>query len=229
MNDSTAHPLHDALHAHVRESGGDAGAHLAGLADGALRIARRQQRLARAGIGLVAAAAVATAWAAVADGTSSPAQVLPGGGDGTGKAALVSLLPVTSADQRPCAPGSGGWTVHASADHPTYCVRVDRTTGMTGVEVASAKAVKSDTDGTWLVEVSLDEADRKSFAALTGSLATAPVPRNGFAIVVDGKLWGTPYVSAAITGGRLEIVGPFYGDLTRDTAQDLAHRLDPGR
>ncbi|MFC9284554.1 hypothetical protein [Streptomyces collinus] len=48
MNDSTEHPLHgallhDALHAHVRESGGDGvGACLAGLADGALRVARRR-------------------------------------------------------------------------------------------------------------------------------------------------------------------------------------------
>ncbi|MFI0514586.1 SecDF P1 head subdomain-containing protein [Streptomyces sp. WSLK1-5] len=228
MNDPIAHPLHDALHAHVRDVGGDAGAHLAGLADGALRIARRRQRLTRAGVGLVAAVAVATTWAAVADGATPRAHVVqPGAGDGTGApAALVSFLPVTSSVQEACARGSGGYTVRASATHPASCVRVDRAAGMTGVRVSSAEAGKS--NGTWKVEVSLDAADRERFAALTGSLASKPAPRNEVAIVVDGKLWGTPFVTASITGGRLEIAGPYDGDLTSATAHELAGRLDPG-
>jgi hypothetical protein len=230
MNDSTAHPLHDALHAHVRESGGDAGAHLAGLADGALRIARRRQRLARAGIGLAAVAAVATAWAAVADGTSSRAHVFPpAAGDSTAEAALISLLPVTSSDEHACPPGSGGYTAHASANHPDFCVRADRAAGMTDVKVASARAQRSSVTGTWQVEVRFDPTDRNRFAALTGSIASAPVPRNEIAIVIDGKLWGVPSVSASITGGRLVISGPYLGDLTSAAAHDLAHRLDPGR
>ncbi|MET7688151.1 hypothetical protein ABZT06_09255 [Streptomyces sp. NPDC005483] len=230
MNDSTEHPLHDALHAHVQESGGDAGAQLAGLADGALRIARRRQRLVRAGAGVVAAVAVATTWAAVADGATPRAHVVqPGAGEGTGKAALLSLLPVTSSNEKACAPGSGGYTVPASATHPAFCVRVDRAAGMTGVRVASAKAEKSSLDGTWLVDVRLDSADRDRFAALTGSLASAPAPRNEFAIVIDGKLWGNPYVRTSLTGGRIEIVGPYMGDLTSTTAHELAQRLDPGR
>ena len=66
MNGSNEHPvhetlLHDALHAHVRESGGDAvGACLVGLADGALRVARRRQWLARTGVGVAAVAVVAS-------------------------------------------------------------------------------------------------------------------------------------------------------------------------
>ncbi|MEU6087544.1 hypothetical protein ABZ865_12170 [Streptomyces sp. NPDC047085] len=239
MNDSTEHPLHetllhDALHAHVRESGGDAaGAYLAGLADGALRVARRRQRLARAGLGVVAAAVVATAWVVVADGATPRAHVVQpaaGGGTGnTGKAALISLLPVTSSMEHACTHGSGGYTVHATATYPAFCVHADRARGMTDVRVTSAKAEKSTIDGTWQVEVTLSPADRTRFAALTSSIAAAPSPRNEFAIVIDGKLWGRPYVTSSITGGRLEIVGAYVGDLTSATAHDLAHRLDPGR
>lgn len=232
MNDSTEHPLHasrlhDALHAHVRESAGDAvGAHLVGLADGALRRARRRQRLTRAGAGLAAVAVAATAWVAVADDAPGRAHVIP---PGAGKASALALLPVTSVTERACVQGSGGYTVHATATHPQSCVHADGTRGMTGVRVASAQAVKSPVLGTWQVEVTLSPTDRTRFAALTGSLASAPAPRNEFAIVVDGKLWGTPYVRASLTGGRLEIAGPFDGDLTRASAQDLAQRLDPGR
>ncbi|MFF1303336.1 hypothetical protein [Streptomyces sp. NPDC058307] len=231
MNDSTEHPLHEALHAHVRENAGDAGAQLAGLADGALRIARRRQRLARTGVGIVAAAAVATAWVAVADDAPPRANVIqPAEGDSTGntgKAALLSLLPITSATEQACKQGSGGYSVHASANHPQYCVQADRAKGMTDIQVASAKAVKSSIDGTWQVEVTLDSTDRTRFAALTGSIAPASAPRNGFAIVVDGKLWGMPFVSGSITGGRVEIAGAYSGDLTSATVHDLATRLDP--
>ncbi|MFF7638932.1 hypothetical protein [Streptomyces canus] len=230
MNDSTEHPLRDALHAQVRESGADAaGARLAGLADGALRIARRRQRLVRAGAGIAVAAAVAAAWVAVPDGTTPRGHVVqPAAGDSTGKAALMSLLPVISSTERACAPGSGGLTARASATHSEFCVRTDRAKGMTDVRVASAKAVKSSVDGTWRVEVTLNSADRTRFAALTGSVAPAPAPRNEIAIVIDGKLWGNPYVNRSLTGGRLEIAGPFAGDLTSAAVHDLAHRLDPG-
>ncbi|MFJ9152834.1 SecDF P1 head subdomain-containing protein [Streptomyces sp. NPDC102270] len=231
MNDSTEHPLHDALHAHVRENGADAGAQLAGLADGALRIARRRQRLARAGVGIVAAAAVATAWVAVADDAPPRANVIrPAAGDSTGntgKAALLSLLPITSRTDQACKQGSGGYTVQASATHPKLCVRADRDRGMTDIQVTSAKAFKSSVDGTWRVLVTLDSTDRTRFAALTGSIAPAPAPRNGFAIVVDGKLWGMPYVNRSITGGRVEIAGAYSGDLTSAAVHDLAARLDP--
>ncbi|MEU2054019.1 SecDF P1 head subdomain-containing protein [Streptomyces bungoensis] len=239
MNDSTEYPLHetllhDALHAHVRESGGDAaGARAVGLADGALRVARRRQRLARAGVGAVAAAVVATAWVAVAEGTPQRAHVVePAAGDGTGNtgtAAPVSLLPLTSTVEHACAQGSDGYTVRATPTQPALCVHADRARGMTDVRVTSAKAEKSTVDGTWQVEVTLSPADRTRFAALTGSIAAAPAPRNGFAVVIDGRLWGNPFVTTSITGGRFEIVGAHVGDLTSATAHDLARRLDPGR
>ncbi|MFJ8035838.1 SecDF P1 head subdomain-containing protein [Streptomyces sp. NPDC096032] len=100
---------------------------------------------------------------------------------------------------------------------------------MTDVRVASAKAEKSTADGTWQVEVTLSPADRTRFAALTSSLAEAPAARNGFAVIIDGKLRGNPFVTSSITGGRLDIVGAHVGDLTGATAHDLARLLDPGR
>jgi hypothetical protein len=238
MNDSTEHPLHetllhDALHAHVRESGGHAaGPHLVGLADGALRVARRRKRLARAGVGIVAAAVVATAGVAVASGATQhahPSQPAAGGTGNTQRVALISILPVTSITERACAHGSGGYTVQATATQPALCIRADRSRGMTDVHVTSAKADKSSIDGTWQVEVTLNSADRTRFAALTGSMATASAPLNEFAIVIDGKLWGDPSVASSLTGGLVDIVGAFPGDLTSATAHGLAHRLDPGK
>ncbi|MFD4502818.1 hypothetical protein [Streptomyces sp. NPDC058457] len=237
MNDSTEHTrhealLHDALHAHVREGGGSAaGPCLVGLADGALRIARRRQRLARAGAGLATVAVVATAWVAVADGVTRHEHVVQpaeGSTGSTGKAALISILPVTSSQEHTCTHGSGGYTVPASAAHPAFCIHADRARGMTDVRVTSAKAGKSTVDGTWRVEVTLSPADRTRFAALTGSIAAAPSPRNEFAVVIEGKLWGRPTVTSSITGGRLEIDGAYVGDLTSATAHDLARRLDTG-
>ncbi|MBK6013478.1 hypothetical protein [Streptomyces sp. MBT53] len=236
MSDSTEQPLHetllhDALHTHVQESGDStAGPYLVGLADGALRVARRRQRLARAGACVAAAAVVAVGAVAVADSTTTRHAhvVQPAAGDtgNTEKAALISILPVTSSTETACTHGSGGYTVAASAAHPAFCVKADRTKGMTGVRVASAKAGRSTLDGTWQVEVTLSPADRTRFAALTGSIASAPPPRNEFAIVIDGKLWGNPSVNSSLTGGRLEIVGAFVGDLTSTTAHDLALRLN---
>ncbi|MEV0485751.1 hypothetical protein AB0I69_34755 [Streptomyces sp. NPDC050508] len=238
MNDSTEHPphetsLHDALHTHVRENGGTAtGPYLVGLADGALRVARRRRRLARAGAGVAVAAVVAVGAVAVADGATQQrahvVQPATGNTGNTKKVALLSILPVTSSTESTCTRGSGGYTVDASATHPAYCIHADRARGMTDVRVASAKAGRSTLDGTWQVDVTLGSADRTRFAALTGSIASAPPPRNEFAIVIDGKLWGNPSVTSSLTGGRLEIVGAFVGDLTSATAHDLALRLTTG-
>ena len=235
MNHSTEHPLretslHDALHTHVLENDIDAtGPWLVGLADDALRVARRRQRLARAG---AAAFVAVVAAGAVAVGSPQHAHVVrpaAGGTGNTGKVALLSILPVTSSTEAACTHGSGGYTVPASATHPAFCIQADRARGMTDVRVASAKAGKSTTSGTWQVEVTLGSTDRTRFAALTGSIAGATSPRNEFAIVIDGKLWGNPSVASSLTGGRLEIVGAFVGDLTSATAHDLALRLNTGR
>ncbi|MEV0741455.1 hypothetical protein AB0I51_37235 [Streptomyces sp. NPDC050549] len=235
MNDSTEELLHETLlhhtlHTHVRECDGDAGAHLVGLADGALRVARRRQRLARAGVGVALAAAVATAWVAVAgDDPLRAHAVQPAEGRGATKASTISLLPVTSATERACTPAGGGYTVHRTETHPAMCIHADSAGGMSDVRVSAATAEKGTVDGSWQVEVTLTAADRTRFATLTGSLASAPAPRNQFAIVVDGRLWGAPIAAHSITVGRVEIVGAYDGDLTSAMAHDLAQRLDPGR
>lgn len=210
-------------------AGDAAGARLAGPADGALRAARRRQRLARAGFGLVAAAVVGTAWVALADRAPSRAR---GSGRHRGRQRQGGpRLPPAGHLVRGAPLGPGQRRLHRARirERPAFCVHADRAGGMTDVRVASAKAEKSTADGTWQVEVTLSPADRTRFAALTSSLAEAPAPRNGFAVIIDGKLWGNPFVSSSITGGRLDIVGAHVGDLTGATAHDLARLLDPGR
>lgn len=235
MNDSSGDLLHetllhDTLHTHVRERDGDAGVHLVGLADGALRVARRRQRLTRAGAGVALAVAVATAWVALADDGPPRAHVVqPADRGDAATATTVSLLPVTSSTEGPCAQGDGGYTVNPTATEPARCFHTDKAKGMRDIRVASAKAEKSTVDGTWQMEATLSPADRTRFATLTGSLASAPMPRNEFAIVIDGRLWGTPAVAQSITGGRFVVVGLYGEDLTRATAHDLAQRLDPGK
>jgi hypothetical protein len=229
MNDSTEHPLHDALHAHVRETGGNAaGPYLVGLAEGALRVARRRQRLFRAGVGIVAAAVVATAGVAVADGAARHVHLVQPAAGGTGnteKAARISILPVTSFTLHACAHGSGGYTLRQTATSPAFCVQVDRAKGMTDVHVTSAKADDSGPAGDWEVDLTLSPADRTRLAALTGVVAAATVPRDELAVVIDGKLWDVPAVSAPLTGGRFSVAG----GLTSATAHDLALRLGTGR
>lgn len=223
MNDPTEHPLHDALHTHVRESGGDAaGPYLAGLADGALRVAQRRQRLARAGAAVAVAAVVAAGGVAVADGAMPHVNLERPAVGNTEKAARLSLLPVTSATEHACAPGSDGYTLRATATSPAYCVQVDRTKGMTDVRAVSAKA--RNYHGEWEVDVTLGPADRTRLADLTSTLATAPAPRNEFAVVIDGELWSVPYVAAPLTEGHIAVVG----SLTSATAHDLALRLGAG-
>ncbi|MEU0412897.1 hypothetical protein ABZ307_34420 [Streptomyces griseorubiginosus] len=220
--------LHDTLHTHVRENDPHAGAHLTGLADGALRVALRRQRLTRTGVGVALAVAVATTWVAVADNEAPRAHVVqPAERGDTAKAATVSLLPVTSATEQACTQAGGGYTVHPTQTHPAMCVHADPAGGMSDIRVSSAKAEKGTVDGSWKVEVTLTPTDRTRFATFTGSLASAPPPRNEFAIVIDGRLWGNPMVAASLTGGRFEIVGPYDGDLTAAVAHGLAQRLDP--
>ncbi|WP_406449036.1 hypothetical protein OH768_01120 [Streptomyces sp. NBC_01622] len=227
MNESTEHPLHHALHTHVQESGGDpAGPYLVALADDALRVARRRQRLTRAGAGVIAVAAIATAGIAVADGATwraHPVQPAVGGIGNAEQATRISILPVTSVTEHACAAGSNGYTLRATASSPASCVQVDRAGGMTDVRAVSAKARSS--AGEWEVDLTLSPADRTRLADLTGTLATAPAPRNELAVVIDGRLRDTPYVAAPLTEGRFAVVG----GLTSESAHSLALRLGTHR
>lgn len=226
MSHPTAHPLHDALHAHVGEGDPDAAdPFLAGLADDALRVARRRQRLTRSGAGVIAAAVIATVGVAVADGATMHAHPLRPSVGGTGnaeKSTRFSLLPVTSMTEHTCAPGSDGYTLNATATSPASCVQVDRANGMTGVRAVSAKAHKS--AGGWEVNLTLTPTDRTHLTDLTSTLATAPVPRNELAVVIDGRLQGIAIIAVPLTNGHFGIAG----GLTSETAHDLALRMGTG-
>ena len=226
MNEPIEHPLHHALHAHVEESGGDAaGPYLVSLADDALRVARRRQRLARSGAGVIAAAMIATAGVAVADGATLHAHPLRpsvGGAGNAEKTTRFSLLPVTSIKEHTCAHGSDGYSLRATATSPASCVQIDRAKGMTGVRAVSAKAHNSAAG--WEVDLTLSPADRTHLADLTDTLATASVPRNELAVVIDGELRDVTYIAAPLTKGHFAIAG----GLTSETAHDLALRLGTG-
>jgi hypothetical protein len=226
MNHPTAHPLHDALHAQVQEGGIDAAdPFLAGLADDALRVARRRQRLARSGAGVLVAAVIATVGVAVADGATLHAHPLRPSVGGTGnaeKSTRFSLLPITSMTEHICAPGSGGYALNATASSPASCVQVDRANGMTNVRAVSAKAHNGAAG--WEVDLTLSPTDRTHLADLTSTLATAPVPRNELAVVIDGSLRDVTLIAAPLTSGHFAIAG----GLTSETAHDLALRLGTG-
>ncbi|MCX4816295.1 hypothetical protein OG601_37465 [Streptomyces sp. NBC_01239] len=226
MNEPLGHPLHHALHARVQETESDAtGPYLAGLADDALRVARRRQRLARSGAGVLAAAVIATVGIAVADGATLHAHPVRPSVGGTGNAerpTRFSLLPITSMTEHTCAPGSGGYALNATATSPASCVQVARANGMTGIRAFSAKAHNSAAG--WEVDLTLSPTDRAHLADLTNTIATAPVPRNEIAVVIDGRLRDVALVAAPLTKGHFAIAG----GLTSDTAHDLALRLGTG-
>ncbi|MGQ4432561.1 SecDF P1 head subdomain-containing protein [Streptomyces sp. SAS_260] len=226
MSHPTTHPLHDALHAHVEKGGPDAAdPFLAGLADDALRVARRRQRLARSGAGVLVAAVIATVGVAVADGATMHAHPQRPSSGGTGnaeKSTLFSLLPITSVTNRSCAPGSDGYTLNATTTSPATCLHVDRANGMTGVRAVSAKAHHSAAG--WEVDLTLSPTDRTRLADLTDTLATATVPRNEIAVVIDGRLRNVAIIAAPLTSGHFGIAG----DLTSETAHDLALRMGTG-
>ncbi|MFJ8137352.1 SecDF P1 head subdomain-containing protein [Streptomyces sp. NPDC096013] len=225
MNHPSTHPLHDALHAHVQEGGSDAAdPFLAGLADDALRVARRRRRLARSGAGVIAAAVIATVAVAVADGATlhaHPQRPSVGSTGNAEKSTRFSLLPITSRTDHTCASGSDGYPVPTSMTSQASCVHVDRANGMTGVRAVSAKALNGPAG--WEVDLTLSPTDRTRLTDLTDTLATASPPHNELAVVIDGRLRNIVLIAAPLTKGHFSIA-----DLTSASAHDLALRMGTG-
>jgi hypothetical protein len=88
--------------------------------------------------------------------------------------------------------------------------------------VASATPVRSST-GDWVVEVTLDDAAAQAFAGFTRRLSQLHPPLNQAAIVIDGVVETAPAVNETITGGALQVTGPF----TEEEARALADSLAP--
>lgn len=237
MNESTEHPLHSALHTLVREAGDNAAdPFLVGLADSALHTARRRQRRALAGTGLVAAVVVAAAGITAVHGTTEHTQSAQPAGHTT-KAARLSIYLVTSMTDGACTPASGGYSSPDFTDAiggkdgstttvPT-CFRVDPKKGFTVVRVVSAEASHQGyAPVAWGVDVTLSAVDRSRLATLTRASAAAGPGGDQLALVVDGKLQSVEMVERPQTDGRV-----FLGDwrLTASTARALALKLVGGR
>ncbi|MEU9128173.1 protein translocase subunit SecD [Kitasatospora sp. NPDC048540] len=96
---------------------------------------------------------------------------------------------------------------------------------LNGGDVAKAQAgFDTQQAAGWQVQLSFTDAGSKSFAAVTGQLATQPQPANEFAIVLDGKVVSHPYVQQSITGGNAVISGNF----GQEEAKGLANVLSFG-
>jgi preprotein translocase subunit SecD len=75
--------------------------------------------------------------------------------------------------------------------------------------------VKSE-NGTWVLDLDLDDADGKAF----GDWTTAHTGER-LAMVADDEVLMAPQIQSAITGGEIQIAG----DYTQDEAQDLLEKI----
>ena len=75
--------------------------------------------------------------------------------------------------------------------------------------------------GQWGVNLAFDAEGTDDFSDITGHLVGLELPRNQFAIVLDGRVLSAPAVQAAITDGRPQISG----DFDQHRAEVLAARL----
>jgi hypothetical protein len=75
--------------------------------------------------------------------------------------------------------------------------------------------------GDWLVTVTLDAAATQAFTDFTSRLSQFHPPLNQAAIVINGVVVTAPVVNETITGGQLQITGPF----SQEEAQALTDSL----
>ena len=193
--------------------------HLVGLADGALRKARRRSRV-RTGVAGLAVAVVAVTSISWIGWIGGAPTVGPAAGNGTVRTGLqISFLPVVSVKAGACPVGGG----YPSADgtRTAACYQLDRAAGLTAT-APRAVATLSQSSDTWEVDLTLYGKDVPAFAALTATAADKTAPRNELALVVGGKVISAPRVSTSITGGHLQVSG----DFTKQSATDLAEQLN---
>jgi len=78
--------------------------------------------------------------------------------------------------------------------------------------------------GTWAVNIVFNGKGTAEFSKVTTRLVALAIPRNQFAIVLDGKVISAPTTQAAISDGKPQITGSF----TQTTATTLADQLKFG-
>ncbi|MEU1668352.1 hypothetical protein ABZ547_33175 [Streptomyces sparsogenes] len=141
----------------------------------------------------------------------------------------LRFLPVEREEPGPCPSGAAD----AYQDTPTgrsgqagqSCLHVAPAAGMTVRETKGARATYDNQSSQgYVVIVDLRSADAARFGQLTGRLAQQQSPRNRLAMVRGDKLLSAPVVSAAISGGKIQISGSF----TRESAERLARDLGGG-
>ncbi|WP_037570839.1 protein translocase subunit SecD [Phaeacidiphilus oryzae] len=176
-----------------------------------------------AGSSAKAAASSPPAAAASAPATSSVAGTVPDGLDKAFTAldcsnpkSRIDYQTSTTADAVACSQDaqSGVWYKYALGP-----------VAVNGDQISGASATLNTSTGTgWQVNLNLKSKGSKQFSDTTAKLATQQTPQNQFAIVMDGQVVSSPYVSSAITGGQAQITGNF----TQQDAQNLANVLSFG-
>ncbi|WP_415082503.1 protein translocase subunit SecD [Micropruina sp.] len=97
-------------------------------------------------------------------------------------------------------------------------------TVISGRELTSAAAGIPQNQVSWVVNLEFNSTGATTFETVTQAISTKTSPQNEFAIVLDGDVISSPYVSKAIPGGRAEISGSF----NQQSATELANVLKYG-
>jgi hypothetical protein len=213
----------DELREHLRASADDLhSASLTGLADDALRQARRGQRTARTAVALAAALFVVAAGVTASTFTTTRSQhtVAPASTATTQQGSVKLLTPirffrVLSYSNGACK--SGGYTMVEllGTTTVTTCFQVDSAHGMSVSELAQIKATDDMPGDTWVVELTFLPSDKAAFAQLT-----AATTNNELAIVIDGKVVNAPLIQESITSGTTYIASD-----SQQSANNLVKQL----
>ncbi|GAA4481352.1 hypothetical protein GCM10023191_000090 [Actinoallomurus oryzae] len=176
----------------------------------------------RRGRGLLVSLIVAAA-ALVLVGTVAAVLLLHGGGSADSASGPlktpIRFLPVLSET-----PGSCRGAGTPSSDHHT-CYRT-ALSGMTVTRVKSISVMSPDAEHgmtSWGIDLSLEPSDGRAFEQLSATAAAAGPqrPGNKIAMVVGGAVVSAPMVTETITGGRVQITGPY----DEQAAKRLFHQL----
>ncbi len=97
-------------------------------------------------------------------------------------------------------------------------------TVISGSDLVKAAAGIPQNQVSWVVDLEFNSTAAATFEQVTKEISTRTSPQNQFAIVLDGDVITTPYVSNAIPGGRAQISGSF----TQQSATELANVLKYG-
>ncbi|MFT3862183.1 protein translocase subunit SecD [Micropruina sp.] len=95
---------------------------------------------------------------------------------------------------------------------------------ISGKDLTSATAGIPQNGVSWVVNLAFNSTAATTFETVTKAISTKTSPQNQFAIVLDGNVISSPYVSAAIAGGQAEISGSF----NQESATQLANVLKYG-